>query len=389
MRLRETHASLQGQLESNVKLTQSQKELVQFEQQIADIKNKDVLTAQQKSLLAEQSVIRAQLEKNVALDEEISKRNESIRLQNYSTNLTANLAAEQQRNADKLAGFGLGDKAQQRLTDKQGIERSIERQQNRALSDNIAGKTTDEEYQQQLIMLKDHQTALLNEQDNYYNELDAKQADWTNGARSSMQNYIDAASDMAGQTEALMDSAFGGMSDALASFITTGKADFSSFAQSILDDLAKIASQKMIAGIVGSLFPGYADGGVVDGPGYASGGYTGAGGKYEPAGVVHKGEVVWSQLDVARAGGVATVEAMRKGYRGYADGGVVDGQIAAKTTSGITINLIEDASKAGQTTQSQGPNGEQSVQIMVANIRRGGDLAATLEQTYSLQRKGF
>ncbi|WP_139379804.1 hypothetical protein, partial [Zoogloea sp. LCSB751] len=77
--------------------------------------NKETLTAQQKSLLAEQSVIRAQLEKNVALDEELKKRNEALRLQSYSANLAANLASEQQRNADKLASFGLGDKAQQRL----------------------------------------------------------------------------------------------------------------------------------------------------------------------------------------------------------------------------------------------------------------------------------
>lgn len=55
--------------------------------------------------------------------------------------------------------------------------------------------------------------------------------------------------------------------------------------------------------------------------GYSVGGYTGYGGMYEPAGIVHKGEVVWSQTDIARAGGVAVVEAMRKGLRGYADGG--------------------------------------------------------------------
>ncbi|MDQ0454658.1 hypothetical protein QO005_000985 [Rhizobium paknamense] len=57
---------------------------------------------------------------------------------------------------------------------------------------------------------------------------------------------------------------------------------------------------------------------------YSSGGYTGDGGLYEPAGVVHKGEIVWSQADIARAGGMHTVEAMRLGKRGYADGGVVD-----------------------------------------------------------------
>lgn len=57
--------------------------------------------------------------------------------------------------------------------------------------------------------------------------------------------------------------------------------------------------------------------------GWADGGYTGSGGVYEPAGIVHAGEVVWSQKDIARAGGVGVVEAMRLGRRGYADGGVV------------------------------------------------------------------
>ncbi|HAG77580.1 MAG: hypothetical protein CMK96_02415 [Pseudomonas sp.] len=46
--------------------------------------------------------------------------------------------------------------------------------------------------------------------------------------------------------------------------------------------------------------------------GFATGGYTGAGGKWEPAGIVHKGEVVWSQSDIAKWGGVGAVEAMRK-----------------------------------------------------------------------------
>jgi hypothetical protein len=57
------------------------------------------------------------------------------------------------------------------------------------------------------------------------------------------------------------------------------------------------------------------------GTGYAEGGYTGPGAKHQIAGVVHAGEVVWSQADVARAGGVGPVETMR--LRGYADGGLV------------------------------------------------------------------
>lgn len=80
-------------------------------------------------------------------------------------------------------------------------------------------------------------------------------------------------------------------------------------------------------GFFSSIFGGFGGGGLGLTPGsgglYAEGGYTGPGGKYQPAGVVHRGEVVWSQADVHRAGGVSAVEAMRLGMRGYAEGGYV------------------------------------------------------------------
>ena len=81
-------------------------------------------------------------------------------------------------------------------------------------------------------------------------------------------------------------------------------------------------------GFFSSLFSGLFGGGggkFPSAPGglYDKGGYTGPGGIHEPAGVVHRGEVVWSQRDVARAGGPATVDAMRLGRLGYDNGGVV------------------------------------------------------------------
>ena len=47
--------------------------------------------------------------------------------------------------------------------------------------------------------------------------------------------------------------------------------------------------------------------------GFAYGGYTGPGGRFDPAGIVHAGEVVWSQDDLKRWGGWQTVDALRKG----------------------------------------------------------------------------
>lgn len=99
---------------------------------------------------------------------------------------------------------------------------------------------------------------------------------------------------------------------------------FRSMAQSILSELARIAIKKAVIGPLAEAIGGsFSGGGIGKLFGFDDGGYTGVGGKNVPAGVVHRGEVVWSQKDVARAGGVAAVEAMRRGQRGYAEGGPV------------------------------------------------------------------
>lgn len=57
--------------------------------------------------------------------------------------------------------------------------------------------------------------------------------------------------------------------------------------------------------------------------GFAEGGFTGRGGKYEPAGLVHRGEFIMSK-EATRRIGVANLDAMHRGaLKGYAAGGFV------------------------------------------------------------------
>ncbi|MEN3984416.1 transglycosylase SLT domain-containing protein, partial [Acinetobacter baumannii] len=85
-------------------------------------------------------------------------------------------------------------------------------------------------------------------------------------------------------------------------------------AQVMADPSALTLAQKttyatMITGL------GYANAGIIAGQtiaGFSDGGYTGNGLKHTPAGIVHKGEIVWSQEDIKRWGGVGLVEKMRK-----------------------------------------------------------------------------
>lgn len=98
-------------------------------------------------------------------------------------------------------------------------------------------------------------------------------------------------------------------------------------AAAIAAGLANVAQIRSVGG--GS--SGGNSGGV--GGGFAKGGYTGHGGKYEPAGMVHKGEVVINSAVVAKPGTRHFLEdvndhgmeaAMARHFTGYSAGGYVD-----------------------------------------------------------------
>lgn len=79
-------------------------------------------------------------------------------------------------------------------------------------------------------------------------QIDANNASWTHGAQVAMRDYMDEAANLAKNTEAMFSRAFKGMEDALVEFATKGKLDFSSLANSIISDMARIAIQQSITG---------------------------------------------------------------------------------------------------------------------------------------------
>lgn len=70
------------------------------------------------------------------------------------------------------------------------------------------------------------------------------------------------------------------------------------------------------------MFPGGFGSGVGSNLLWADGGYTGPGGKNQPAGTVHKGEYVFSKKAVDKIG-VGNLESMHRNLKGYAEGGFV------------------------------------------------------------------
>ncbi|MGV1821329.1 tape measure protein [Agrobacterium sp. CG160-95] len=104
--------------------------------------------------------------------------------------------------------------------------------------------------------------------------------------------------------------------------------------------------------------------------GFAEGGYTGDGGKYQPAGVVHKGEYVFDKAAVQAAGGPAAMEAMRRNLKGYANGGAV----------GVSVPTIP----------SLRPANDNAVKVNYAPVidARGADAAAVARLEKVVAKQG-
>ncbi|EGR2141072.1 phage tail tape measure protein [Vibrio cholerae] len=365
MRLREQEAALREQLTTSGKLGSSQQELAKFEQQIADIKEKKTLTTQQKSLLAEQDAIRDQLNKNIAIEQELALREQAIRLQNMQASVTAQLANDIQKYEQSLANYGAGDEALKRLREEQAIRDDIAKQMERATSQNLAGKISNDELDSQRALLETSLQDRLAAMQKYYQDVDQMEGDWKLGAKSAFENYVYEAQRAAEISKQFFSGAFNTMEDSIYKFATTGKLSFKDFAASIISDMARIASQQAALGILQTGAGFLKDSSLAGFLGFSSGGYTGSGGKFEPAGIVHKREIVWSEEDINRAGGVGIVEALRKGalnfkegLKGYADGGVVGmaPALAGATSSYSSSIAIQQEINIGQSESGTSAN---------------------------------
>lgn len=114
--------------------------------------------------------------------------------------------------------------------------------------------------------------------------------------------------------------------DVMSGFIHDLK-DGKTAAEALANALNKIVDKLIDSGLemaLNGLFKGLTGGSGLLGSlfGFAEGGYTGAGSRNQPAGVVHKGEYVFSKAAVDRIG-AGNLEAMHRNLKGYANGGLV------------------------------------------------------------------
>ncbi len=276
------------------------------------------LTEDEKSLLASKGKVLAQAEINAKLGDQIVTQERLNRLQDTSQKYVTQMGEKTRALAESA---GMSSRAAQRRNEEAQLLQGWK---------NGGGSEKDQGYQKELQALQ-----------GYYQEQDKMRGDWLSGGKSAWADYADSAGDAYGQMKNVAASTFDGMTQNLADMLTTGKAKWSDFTRSTLSMLAQIALKQAGVGIVGA---------VSSAIGFAGGGYTGSGGKYEPAGVVHRGEFVFTKEATSRIG-VGNLYSM---MRGYASGGLVGGgNMPAAATRGISVYAPVSVSQQGGGESSQ------------------------------------
>ncbi|EOK9167067.1 phage tail tape measure protein, partial [Escherichia coli] len=204
---------------------------------------------------------------------------------------------------------------------------------------------------------------------------DMLRGDWLAGLKSGWGEWAESATDSFSQVKSVATQTFDGIAQNMAAMLTGSEQNWRGFTRSVLSMMTEILLKQAMVGIVGRI--GSAIGGAIGGAGasastgtaiqaaaanfhFATGGFTGTGGKYEPAGIVHRGEFVFTKEATSRIG----VGNLYRLMRGYAEGGYVGGAgspAQIRRAEGINFNQNNHV-----VIQNDGINGQAGPQLMKA-----------------------
>ncbi|HDU2900596.1 TPA: phage tail length tape measure family protein [Klebsiella aerogenes] len=354
-------AAMQSQLDASDKLSSATQTRVKFEQHIADLKSKTQLTADQKSILSRSDEISHAYKQQEALQSSVKtlddyrKMQEQIAPKELRQNETLQKRLEilqKMVELKKLTPEAAGKQASD-LIGKSVLPDSVISGVNKAGGTLTSGATNSDLSGQGLNMiglqidpqleviekLKQAQTdyaawlnqqqqaitqsTLLNEQQKQQQLLALQQQGQQN--QLALSTAVNAAQMQSAQNS------FSGITDAMgtmfgeqsvmykAAFVTQKAFALAQAAVQLPMAMAQalssqpfpynLAAMSTVAGLMATITSSISSAAAV---GFASGGYTGSGGKYQPAGIVHKGEYVFDQESTNRIG-VSQLEALRDG----------------------------------------------------------------------------
>ncbi|EMX1206042.1 phage tail tape measure protein, partial [Escherichia coli] len=332
---------------ANGKISQQRRDLWKAENQYAVLKEaatKRQLSEQEKSLLAHK-------DETLEYKRQLAELGDKVEHQKRLNELAQQAARFEQQQGAKQAAIS----AQARgLTDRQ-VQRESEEQRLR----DVYGDNPD--------ALAKATSALKNT----WSAEEQLRGSWMAGLKSGWGEWAESATDSFSQVKSVATQTFDGIAQNMAAMLTGSEQSWRGFTRSVLSMLTEIFLKQAMVGIVGSI--GSAMGGAFGGGAsastgtaiqaaaanfhFATGGFTGTGGKYEPAGIVHRGEFVFTKEATSRIG----VGNLYRLMRGYAEGGYVGGAgspAQMRRAEGISFNQNNHV-----VIQNDGTNGQAGPQL--------------------------
>ncbi|HHN7259631.1 TPA: phage tail tape measure protein [Escherichia coli] len=342
---------------ANEKISQQRRDLWKAENQYVVLKEaatKRQLSEQEKSLLAHEK-------ETLEYKRQLAELGDKIEHQKRLNELAQQAARFEQQQSAKQAAISAKARG---LTDRQAQRESEEQRLREVYGDNPAA-------------LAKATSALKNT----WSAEEQLRGSWMAGMKSGWGEWAESATDSFSQVKSVATQTFDGIAQNMAAMLTGSEQNWRSFTRSVLSMMTEILLKQAMVGIVGSI--GSAIGGAVGGGAsasggtaiqaaaakfhFATGGFTGTGGKYEPAGIVHRGEFVFTKEATSRIG----VGNLYRLMRGYATGGYV----------GTQGSMADSRSQASGTF-------EQNNHVVINNDGTNGQIGPqALKAVYDVARK--
>ncbi|EPF3140956.1 phage tail tape measure protein, partial [Escherichia coli] len=343
---------------ANEKISQQRRDLWKAENQYAVLKEaatKRQLSEQEKSLLAHK-------DETLEYKRQLAELGDKVEYQKRLNELAQQAVRFEEQQSAKQAAISAKARG---LTDRQAQRESEAQRLRDVYGDNPAA-------------LAKATSALKNTR----SAEEQLRGSWMAGLKSGWGEWAESATDSFSQVKSAATQTFDGIAQNMAAMLTGAEADWRGFTRSVLSMMTEILLKQAMVGIVGRI--GSAIGGAFGGGAsassgtaiqaaaanfhFATGGFTGTGGKYEPAGIVHRGEFVFTKEATSRIG----VGNLYRLMRGYAEGGYVGG-----------------AGSPAQMRRAEGINFNQNNHVVIQNDGTNGQAGPQLmKAVYDMARKG-
>lgn len=318
----------------------------------------------------------------------VKKANEeNLKLAEYISNLqreNANAAAS--LDADVI-GAGLGDKARERMREQLEIEREFnEKREDLQRRRQDGSIKTSEEYDRYNQELDKALAERLDKYRSHYDQLDELQGNWLAGAQNGLANWVDTSSDYYTQVSDLVGNTLDGLVDNMADALSGNKADWASWANSVLNELQKVLLRAIMVntlksagdsgwfGSLGGMFGSSVAGAASAGGSTPSGAYTGAASqlKFAKGGVMDSPDLSRFRNGVVNS---PTMFAFAKGAGLMGEAGTEAIMPLTRTADGnLGVRMVDD------TVSSVGGGGAQIQQTIQQHFSISGNGDAALKQ---------